>query len=385
VPLPPYPVLPAPYTWGVNGPELVLVPTLRSDVANAVSLLGNPPLFIGSASTTQSVTDLVVTPVTINNIITDPWQGFLVATATNWYFPLAGWYLVEGAVPGGGTGGAGTQTAGIGYVTNGAATAYANGGRVRIESSYVAHPTVAKLVQAVQVPSTDYAQLITYQTATTAQSTASTASKYPLLSCQWIASPSGTTGLAVPSNPAWPAPPSYVTSAFLNSSIRNVIEFLSYPPILEYTSSGSQSVPSATQTVVSILATATIDNYSAYSTSTRTFTAPAAGTWLLYGMIAWTEAGITTGTARAAALSVTSANYNGGTVITMWGNFEAPANASSTVTNTGHCSVVRRRLRLNAGDTVQLIAYQNDSSSNARTIGNIGNNITRLIGVWRAA
>jgi hypothetical protein len=384
MPLPPYPVLPAPYTWGANGPELVLVPTLRADVANAVNLFANPPLFAGSADTTQSITQLVVTPVTINNIISDLWVGFPATTTTNWYFPLPGWYVVEGDVPGGGTGGTGTQTAAIGYVSNGAAIAYANGGRVHIESTYNAHPSAMKLVLAVQTPSTDYAQLVTYQTTTAAQSTVSTLTKYPQLLCHWVAAPSGATGLPVPQNPAWPVPPAYITSAgYLNPAIRDTINFLAYPPFTEWSSGGTtQSVPSGTVTPVTILSSATVDNYNMFTSGTGTITVPVPGTYYFYGCVCFTEAGITTGLSRAAVLVVNSTNY--GSPLNLWGNTEVPAVTSST-TNPGHNSVVRQRLRLNAGDTVQLAAFQTDSSSNARTIGTASNNISRLIGVWRTS
>jgi len=206
-----------------------------------------------------------------------------------------------------------------------------------------------------------------------------------MLHAQWVAAVTGTTGLPVPDPSAWPVPPAYVTSSFLNTNIRDTIRFLSYPPIVEVSSAGSQAIPNGgigvTGTALTILTSELIDNYSAFAAST--FTAPVAGLYWMYGQVCFAEAGVTTGISRGAGLTVTSSNY-GGSAVTLWGSSETPSTGSNAAMNLGHTSIVRRYLRLNAGDTVQLAAYSNDSGG-SRTAGTSGNSVCRFIAVWRGA
>ena len=190
----------------------------------------------------------------------------------------------------------------------------------------------------------------------------------------------GTEPLPVPSNPAWPTPPSYVTSAFANTNIRDAIRFLTYPPIMEYSTNAGASLASSaslptTGTTVA-LPTQTVDNYGAFSTSTNTWTAPVAGRYFCYGCVAVVSGAHAV--ALAAGLTVTSANYNGGTTFTIWGG-TGTANISAA-----SGQIVRKMLRLNAGDTIQLAAAQNDSTSASVTYAT-GVSNPRLITAWQGA
>jgi len=389
MPIPPYPTIPNPRTWGASGPEPVLVPELRGDVTNAVTLFENPPMVAVTGITAQSIANTTETLVTMGGELTDPW-GNHVGTNSGIYPSLPGWYLCESTVPTSYGTATGVNVAGIGAVQGGGSLSYFDGGKVAMEAGFSAQPTAAKLVRISTVsPPTDYYAASTYQSSGAAQNTQVTASKFPILHAHWVAALTGTTGLPVPPTATtWPAPPSYMTSAMLNSDVRDAIRFLTYPPIVEAQSGANQSIasqssPPTTGTALTNLTNETIDNYSAFASST--FTAPVAGLYFMYGQVSFSEAGITTGQARGAGLTVTSSNYNSGTTITLWGSVEAPCTGSSTSQNLGHCAVVRRHIRLNAGDTVRLAAYSAESGAASRTAGNAGNSQCRFIAVWRAA
>jgi hypothetical protein len=178
-----------------------------------------------------------------------------------------------------------------------------------------------------------------------------------------------------------------VSSAFANTAIRDTIRRLKYPPVMEaYYTAGTQSlaqqnslpaVGTATQ-----LDTITFDNYSAFNTSTHTWTAPIAGTYWAYFQSE--QAMNSTSLSLAAGLTVTSARYNGGTQVTLWGGAQA---AFTGGTGAENCAVIRRRLRLNAGDTILGAAFQHDSGAAATTLnydtgGGNSVNASRLIIIW---
>lgn len=387
MPVPPYPTTPNPRTWGSSGPEPILTSELRADVTNAVNLFENPPLVILTATTAQSIANETETLVTMNSEITDPW-GNHVGTDSGVYPSLPGWYLCESTVPTAFGTATGIQIAGIAGIQGGGTLTYFDGGRVAMEAGFSAQPTAAKLMRISTVsPPTDFYAAATYQSSGSAQNTAVTSSKFPLLHAQWVAALSGTVSLPVPPvSTSWPTPPAYVTSAMLNTDMRDAIRFLTYPPIVEVTSGGNQSIasqsaPPVVGTALTNLTVELIDNYNAFASSA--FVAPVAGLYYMYGQVAFSEAEITTGQARGAGLTVTSSNYNGGTTITLWGSVEAPCTGSSM--NFGHTAVVRRHVRLNAGDTVQVAAYSAESGLASRTVGNNGADTQcRFISVWRA-
>jgi hypothetical protein len=385
MPLPPYPALPNPRTWGSSGPEPTLVPELRGDVANAATLFLNPPMVVLSENTGATVVTGTETLVGMGNEIADPWQMHQ-SNFPGVYPSIFGWYLVESAMPTAYvTNATGIQVAGVAGVQSGSGLTYYDGGKVSMMTGFSAFPSAAKLMHITQ--SLDYFAGSTYQSTGGNANLTVTSSKYPMLHAQWVCASSGTTGLPVPSNPTWPVPPAYVTSAFLNANIRDTIRFLTYPPITEVASGSNQGIASASViptvgTQLTNLSAVNVDNYSAWGSNQ--WTAPVAGLYFMYAQVNWYEGGITTGIARAAGLTVTSANYNGGTQVTLWGNCEAPNTGSNAAQNLGHCSVVRRYVRVNQGDTVQVAAFSNDSGG-TRNAGNGGNGACRFIAVWRAS
>jgi hypothetical protein len=381
LPIPPYPSVPAPSTWS-SGP--ILTSELSGDVTNAVNFLANRPLFVGQNNQGASIASGSDVTVGMNVEIVDTWSGHNT-TSTNWqtYFCQApGWYLCEGYIPFAYT--TATQAvfaAGFSATTGGTVEPVVRGQLQLVGSGKHPGTKVADLIRmSVTGPvggTGDSVALTALQvTGSSVAYTSSPATLLPFVSVRWVAATSGTTGLPVPSNPAWPTPPSYVTSAELNAGIRDTIRFLTYPPVCKaYYVPGSASIPNQTfpsGTVVN-LNTVPVDNYSGFTTgSAGGYTAPVAGVYYLYGQINYAADSTATGVAYSAGLRV-----NSGTI--QWGDSVFKDAAESS----GGGAIVRKRLRLNSGDFVQFCAQQ----SSGGTLGLNGTtaNQTRFIAIWESA
>lgn len=383
----PNPTIPVPPTF-VPGP--VYAPLLRASVSDAVALLSKPPMLVAAQTTTgQSIPNNTWTPVALDTESYDNYAGHQdTPTVSNprYYGQLAGWYLCEASAaifPS--ASGTTDWGVGIGGIQAGGAATNFGGGRIPAVSTAAWGIGAAKLMEFQNVgtfggSSNDYAYAAVIQSnsGASAQTISNSSGGYPTLTCRWVCALSGTEPLAVPANPAWPTPPGYVTSAFGNANIRDAIRFLIYPPIMEYTTAAGASLASsaslpATGTAV-VLGVQVVDNYSAYSGST--WTAPVAGRYYCYGCVS-VSAGANTVTI-AAGLTVTSANYNSGTTFTIWGGIGSP------VVSNICAQVVRKTLRLNAGDTIALAAAQDDSGS-ASLNYSTGVSQPRMIIVWQGA
>lgn len=388
--------LPAPRTWPAGAQ--VKAPYLRADVDNAVALLQAPPMFNGTQASGQSCPSGTDTALAIDTEVYDNAYGHLDTTTPSQYWgQFAGFYLAQGSSGIFFTGGAGACTTGIGLSSAGGAVTTWYGQRVPMSGTpgFFAQTAVAKLIPistvGAHISPTDYVQLIANQNSGSSRTTLTTGGQAPALQLQWVSAISGTVGLTAPANPAWPVPPAIVTSAFLNANIRDTISALINPPIMEaYYAAGSQSLASqAGLTTVGTaigLDTKTVDNYSAFNTGTSVWTVPTGwgGVYWCYGQCH--QAMNATSVALACGLTVTSANYNGGSPVTLWGG--GGAQAAFAGGGAGNCAIARYRLRLNAGDTVQLAAFQNDSGAAATTLDFVGGSSvseSRLITVWRSA
>lgn len=386
MPLPPWPSVPSPSTWS---PGPVLVPELRADATNAINFLANRPSFLAWCTSAPAVpTGGSGQIVTLDTEAYDTWQGHdALGQEPGWYMCRApGWYLAEGYVAWSYT----TATT-VSFTTSlavgtGPSTspAIVSGEIHPVNDTRAPGPMAADLVKLVNAwtPGTtepvngsnipngmDYIALYARQNSGSNQNLNASATQYPRLSVRWACALSGTAGLSVPSNPAWPVSPAYVTSAgYLNPAIRDTIRFLTYPPIFRafYAAStntlASQSFPSGTKMT---LDTVTVDNYSGWSSGSNLWTAPVAGVYCCIAQI--NVASQSSAGSLAAGFSV-----NGGN--TTWGkSARSPANSSGFAVSTV------QRLRLNAGDTVALIGSQ--SSGSALTI----NNGTRLVCCWESS
>lgn len=394
----PYPfAIPSPRTWS-NGMG-VKAPYLRTDVGTTVAIAGTPAMFSGSQITTgESIGTSTPTQVILDTEQYDNLGGHTSNILPwNYYGMFPGWYLCISATQIAYSGGVGGISAGIGASFAGGTLVYYWGQRLpnSATASQFSFPVAAKLIQMTNVgtlggATNDYVCAMAIQDTGATQNLTSATHRWPYLQCWWVASPTsvGTGGLAVPTNDAWPLPPSIVTAAFLNKNIRDTANFVLYPPICEaYYLAGtatlaSQSSFPATGTTIP-LDTATVDNYSAFSTSTHTWTAPVAGVYWVWVQCALTMS--TTSLALAAGLTVSSANYNAGTAFTMWGSGQQP----NAVTGGFNAAVFRRKLRLNAGDTLKPAGWQHDSGTATATFLNSNGNdqgyVSRMITCWRAA
>lgn len=382
--------VPSPATYTLA--QRVRTPLLRADVSGAVALLANPPLFSGqntvSVTSVPSATDQ---PVTIDAENFDPYSGHAGTTATalsKYFGMLPGWYLAESAVPYNSTAGTGQCNAGIGFSSAGGAVTAYYGQRVGISGTggQFSMPACAKLVQVVNAgtqggATNDYVTALARQNSGGAISTLSNASKSASLQLRWVSALSGTPGLPVPSNDSWPVPPGIITAAFLNKNVRDAIAFLLYPPMLEaYDSATATSITSQTAFPVAgqqvgLDATFT-DTWGAFSAGV--WTAPVNGLYYCYG-----NAGLSAGAnslSVAAGLTVTSPLYNSGSPVTIWGG------AQQSVASQGNGACVRRKVRLLAGDTVALAAFQRDSGGAPATVvtGLTAQSPCRMITLWVA-
>jgi hypothetical protein len=379
--------VPTPATWAVA--QRVRAPLLRSDVGGAVQLLANPPFFSGQDTVTlTSVPDTTDQPVAIDTESADPYGGHLDTGAGNakWYGMLPGWYLAESTVPFNSQAGGGSCGAGVGVsLAGGAVTAY-YGQRMPISSGTgYSMPVCAKLVRISSAgilggASNDYVTALARQNSGSPISVLSTASKSAGLQLRWISALAGTPGLIVP---PLDAPPSLITSAWLNRNARDAIAFLLYPPMCELYDAGTAtsitsqtSFPGAGQQVG--LDTAFADPWSAFSAGAGTWTVPRSGLYYLYG-----NAGVNAGgnsLSVGAGITVTSPLYDSGQPVTIWGG------AQATVASAGNAAVVRRRVRLLQGDTLALACFQRDSGSASATVvtGLTAQSPCRMIAIWRA-
>jgi hypothetical protein len=374
--------LPSTPVFTANTP--VYAPLLRASVADAVALLTRRPWFCGQDSSAPSIPSGANTALGWNAELADTWNGHSTNSGTaaaTYYCQLPGWYLCRLAVPWANGSTAAEYQCGFSGTTSGT-TFTATSGPIYAGGS--GHDPVTECVDLIEQVTTgailgtgDYLQAWCSQNSGSAVTLAATAVTLPYVSVRWVAATAGTTGLAVPSNPAWPSPASYVQSAFGNTSISQAIEFLLYPPICKATYSGSSvTLPSTTfpaGTVID-LNTVTVDNYSGYTTgASGGYTAPVAGLYTIAGQISLAaQSGSATG--YCAGLQV---NHSG---TTQWGDSVwVPFLGSAPALGAAVC----KRLRLNAGDFVQLMGCQ--GSAGGVLYSSAAQNPTRMIAVWEGA
>jgi hypothetical protein len=161
-----------------------------------------------------------------------------------------------------------------------------------------------------------------------------------------------------------------VSAAFLNQQCRDVVNFLSYPPMLRAQVSttqslGSSAFPAGTQ-ITNL--SASQDNFGGFASNA--YTAPVAGTYLVYGQVYL--AGSTSAYEMAAGIQ-----QNSGTI--QWGTrFQSSTSSGAQ----SFCATVRRLLRLAAGDTITLYGTQNSGSAMSTEAS--GSTYCKLICLWRS-
>jgi hypothetical protein len=365
--------LPSPRTW-VSG-DYVEVPRLRADVSDGVAFLRQRPMFVGQSTLGTSWANNTDTNLGITAELADFWNMHNVPSSELWA-QVPGWYLVRNTVAFTGAPGGTSpfvQAAGFNWTTGGSAQPTVRGpNMLNSGPSAVLAAQCCDLIEQTNTGSVggggDFIQPTAFQSSGAALALSTTTGLEPVVSVRWVCATTGTEPLPVPPLTTVPSP---ITHAWLNANVRDAINFLVYPPIAKavYTP-GSSTLASSTLSAPAVINTNTsvVDNYGGLTTGAAAkYTFPVAGLYYVYGQ--HNLATNATATYYAAGLV-----YNGGTA--QYGDIAhfAPATAQN-----GGASV-SRRLRVSAGDTVQLVGAQNSGSAIAYSGSAI--NQTRLIVAW---
>jgi hypothetical protein len=299
--------------------------------------------------------------VTLDNEVSDSWWMHQTDADTSIITIPAttdGVWLVQGSIP---------------YLPSGGGSAYGAdiwvGGSVytkgeRWEGAGAGAHITPGVADLVKLSAGNTVQLGAFQSSPAAVSTyvSDTApwnsAGYPQITVRWVAATSGTAGLSPPSPGTWSA--GTVSSSQFNSDIRDSVKFLSYAPHCRVPQATGTSIPNATLTTVTGFTAPTLDNYHAFSSNT--WTAPVSGLYLLGAQVNFAS-----GTAYSAntALNLT---ISGSTAQYYGSKARGPAPAS----------MVLRTFRLSAGDTAQVVAFQNSGSAKTTQTGSG----TRFFSLW---
>lgn len=165
-------------------------------------------------------------------------------------------------------------------------------------------------------------------------------------------------------SPGYAAVP--VSAAFMNQQVRDIINFLAFPPMTRLSSAGStQGIPSTTFPTATavVFESATLDNFSGWN-GTSEWVVPVSGVYYVYGQVLLQASVINMG----AGIGV-----SGGTI--QWG--DQVRSQTSLISG----ATVRKTMRLTAGQYLQLFAWQQHSG----TIGllNDTNAYSTMIAIWR--
>jgi hypothetical protein len=367
-------------TWGTG--TIVKAPYLRHDVTNAVGFLAQRPFFIGKVATATAWPNGTDAAMALTQEVTDTWNGHNPLINTAQYFAQApGWYLSQVTVPYSYTGTTPVLfTAGFNFTYNGVSTGPVRGpvtiGGVGTFHNYAVR--VWDLIPQIRtgaIGSADYIQFTTGQFSTGALSFIFNPQQYAYASVRWVAALSGTATLPVPANATWPVPPSIVTSTFMNTNVRDTINFLTYPPVCKanYVAGAAALINQTFPAAQAIeLNNVVVDNYGGFTTGTAAFyTTPRTGNYFCYGQV--NLAATTATTNYCAGFSIA-----GGT--TQWGD-SLRVTGSADATGAGMC--VAKRLRLTSGQTIQLMASQNSGASVNYAANAVDE--TRMIVVWEGS
>ena len=331
---------------------------MQAQLSSAVAFLSRPPMLIAQQGTVQSIPNNANTPVTMDTPVYDNYGGL-----SN-FSDLSAYTVAPGAdgiylITGGATLSTATTTQSVAslYIINGTTIVWGD----TFTSSAGATYERPMSFDLVALNAGDVIRLHAFQNTGGAINTAVNVSGFPFLQLRWVATLSGTAGLAPPNPRTWSLG-DVATPAMFNTEIRNAVRFLSYVPYCRAAQTTLQSVPNSTLTAITGF-TDYNDNYSAFASDT--WTCPVSGTYLVMAKV-----GVNTAAnlqiALEAVISSTPANYYGDSVL----------GAGNT-----HASIVKT-LRLTAGDTIKPACVQASGGAN-NTI--TGNSSTRFCALWMSA
>lgn len=365
------PSLPVPVTWSPN--TLVRVPQLRNDLEQAVALLAQPPHLVGQGTTGQPFASANDVVILMDSELTDVWNAHNSGSADFWA-PVAGYYLLDARVPFQYTSSTPAPIMAGWAATNNGASAVLTHGAI-VANGSTSQTVIARAVDLV--PQTlfgpvgvgDLIQAYARQDSGGTVNLETSSFDLPTVSIRWVCALTGTQPLPVPPLTACPSP---ITSAWLNANLRDAIRFLTYPPVAKaHYTAGSSTLANTTLASPAIvpLTTVDVDNYGGMITGTgggAGYVVPVSGRYLFAGQ--YNLAASSTTTFRACGLMVDGS-------VTYWGDVVRFAGTSLA----GGAGVTKR-LRLNAGDFVQLVGAQ--ASGSAVAYNTTVANQTRLIAVW---
>lgn len=371
-----------------SGP--LLTSELTGDVSNAVAWFSYPPTFIGAQTANPQIggiPDTTPTNVQIDTEYLDNEAGHTISSFPARYIcKQPGYYLIEGSAVLNYTGSAGHFAAGFQGFSAGSAFGPRMGEAVPNVSSFFSASSASHLIKQSSVGN-DFIELCVVQTTGASQSLfndTTNPGRVPYLSAMWISSLTGTIPNTFPPvDLPFPTPnQSFLTSSFMNIAIHDSITFLTFPPIMQaqYNDSGSVSSQATVPFTGNPFALheQDVDNYSAFNGIT--WTCPAGGLYYAYGQFGIVGTGHDQ--AVAAGLNVTSIGYNNGNQFTFWGGAIQTQGAALFPNS----AIVRRRLRLFQGDTVQLAGFYNsDNGSSAQILNTSSFYPAKLIMIWRSA
>lgn len=364
------PGLPVPRTWSPG--DKVLVPYLRADLEQAVALLAMRPHFIGQSTTGEACPSASATTLTMDATLTDTWSGFSNPSANVYRCELPGWYLCDARIPFSYT----SSTAApllAGFSSSDTSAGATVWGAVTVNGS-TSGTVLARSLDLIQMLTSGPAGTVTAAIArqdsggTVNLSTAG--GSLPTVSVKWVSALTGTQPLPVPPLTSAPSP---VTAAWLNANLRDAVRYLIYPPAMKaHYTAGSSSLASTSLASPAIVPLTTVDtdNYGQFTTGASAFyNIPVSGRYLFAGQVNLATSSTTT--FRACGLMV-----NGATVY--WGGITRFAGSGLA-----SGAAVTKRLRLNAGDFVQLVAAQ--ASGGSIAYNTTAGNQTRMLAVWEGA
>lgn len=367
--------LPSPRTWSAN--DLVSVPRLRADAVNAIAFLLTRPAFAGQNTLGSSWSSGSDNTLGMNSELTDNWNGHVASSSGNavtsqYWAPVPGWYLCRSAPAWAYTSTTPAVFAGgMQGITGGASWGPQRGPLTLCGSG---SQPVTQAVDLIEMTNSgppggsgDWVQWTAFQSTGSPVSLSTASVQLPTASARWVCAISGTQPLPVPPLAAVPSP---ITHAWLNSNLRDTINYLIYPPVCRAIGlPGGQTLASTSWPAGSAVPFngSTVDNYGGLNTSTGAYTVPLSGRYYVYGQFTLANSSVSTG--YGCGISVSGAT-------TQWGDVVYFAPASSV----GGGACVSRRLRLTAGQTIALVANQGSGGSIAYSTS--GTNPTRMIIVW---
>jgi hypothetical protein len=365
--VPPYPSVPAPSAWA-NGP---MTTSQLRDQTNGVTFLANRPAAYAQGEGVGIIGSgfqLVILPFPVF----DTWGGLGTLIEPYLYYCQApGWYLFEGYVPLAYTGPTEYEFGAAVGVTVAGTTTYYTGQLHSLASGVGPGVFVSELAQMVNTGAPggtgDFAQLFAILPAI-GGTLVSSGPVVPGLTARWVSSGSASS-LSVPSPGTAPTPPNYVTTTWLNTNIRDTLNFLTNPPVFRYSyAPGSQSLASGTWPNASTISlnTATVDNFSGWNSGGNYWAAPAPGVHYVSAQVCYNQI------ASSAMVCAAGVSVNG---TVSWGQ----AVRSSSALSGSIVAGMVQRFRLNQGDHVALAGFVSAGSGTA-TIGGA----TKLAIAWES-